>query len=98
VQTDSTIPNNKPEIIILDNGKRIWKLIDTAISGDINVIRKEAKLILKHKRRKNTVCVECKTKAIAIRSNNGKWKHLKIIQTIPEQHIWKARNQRKAPC
>jgi hypothetical protein len=37
LQTDSTIPNNKPDIIIRDNGKRIWKLIDIAISGDINV-------------------------------------------------------------
>jgi hypothetical protein len=62
VQTDSTIPNNKPDIIIRDNGKRIWKLIDVAISGDINVIRKEARLILKYKRRKNTACVECKNK------------------------------------
>ena len=34
-----------------------------------------------------------KTKAIAIRNNSGKWNHLKIIQTIPEQHFGKARNQ-----
>jgi len=47
VQADSTIPNNKPDIIISDNGKRICMLIDAAISGDRNVIRKQAKKILK---------------------------------------------------
>jgi hypothetical protein len=26
-------------------------------------------------------------------NNRGKWKHLKIIQTIPEQHTEKAQNQ-----
>jgi len=37
VQTDITIPNNKPNIIIRDNEKR---LIDVAISGGRNVIKK----------------------------------------------------------
>ena len=40
VQTDRTIPNNKPEIIICDNEKVTCMLIDVAISGDRNVIRK----------------------------------------------------------
>jgi hypothetical protein len=43
VQTDRTIRNNKPDIIIRDNEKRTRMLIDVAISGDRNVIRKEAK-------------------------------------------------------
>ena len=42
VQTDRTIPNNKPDIIISDNEKRTCMLIDVAISGDRNVIKKEA--------------------------------------------------------
>jgi hypothetical protein len=42
VQTDRTIPNNKPDIIIRDNEKRTCMLIDAAIPGDRNVIKKEA--------------------------------------------------------
>jgi hypothetical protein len=34
VQTDRTIPNNKPDIIIRDNEKGPCMLIDVAISGD----------------------------------------------------------------
>jgi hypothetical protein len=49
VQTDRTIPNNKPDIIIWDNEKGICVLIDVAIPGDRNVIKKEAKKILKYK-------------------------------------------------
>jgi hypothetical protein len=49
VQTDRTIPNNKPDIIIRDNEKETCMLIDVAISGDRNVIKKEAEKILKYK-------------------------------------------------
>jgi len=49
VQTDRTIPNNKPDIIIRDNEKRTCMLIDVAIPGDRNVIKKEAEKILKYK-------------------------------------------------
>ena len=42
VQTDTTIPKNKPDIIISDNEKGTCRLIDVAISGDRNVIKKEA--------------------------------------------------------
>jgi len=48
-QTDRTIPNNKPDIIICDNEKGTCMLIDVAISGDRNVIKKEAEKILKYK-------------------------------------------------
>ena len=48
VQTDRTIPNNKPDIIIRANGKGTCMLIDVTISGDRNVIKKEAKKILKY--------------------------------------------------
>jgi hypothetical protein len=49
VQTDRTIPNNKPDIIIRDNEKGTCILIDVAISGDRNAIKKEAEKILKYK-------------------------------------------------
>ena len=49
VQTDRTMPNNKPDIIIRDNEKRTCMLIDAAISGGRNVIKKEAEKILKYK-------------------------------------------------
>jgi len=49
IQTDRTIPNKKPHIIIRDNEKGTYMLIDVAVSGDINVIKKEAEKILKYK-------------------------------------------------
>jgi ribosomal protein L17 len=48
VQTDRTIPNNKPDIIILDNAKGACMLIDVAIAGHRSVIKKEAEKILKY--------------------------------------------------
>ena len=49
VQIDRTIPNNKPDIIIRDNEKGTCMLIDVAISGDRNVIKREVEKILKYK-------------------------------------------------
>jgi hypothetical protein len=49
VQTDRTIPKNKPDITIRDNEKGTFMLIAVAISGDRNVIKKEAEKILKCK-------------------------------------------------
>jgi len=49
VQTDRTIPNNKPDIIIREYEKGICMLIDVAIPGDRNVIKKENEKILKYK-------------------------------------------------
>jgi hypothetical protein len=43
------ITNNKPDIIIRDNEKGTSMLIDVAISGDRNVIKKEAEKIVKYK-------------------------------------------------
>ena len=48
-ETDRTIPNNKPDIIIRDNEAGMCMLIDVAILGDRNVIKKEAENILKYK-------------------------------------------------
>jgi hypothetical protein len=41
--------NKKPDIIIRDNENRTCMLIDVAIPGDRNVIKKEAEKILKYK-------------------------------------------------
>ena len=49
LQTDRTIPNNKPDIIIRDNEMGTCMIIDVTISGDRNVINKEAEKILKYK-------------------------------------------------
>ena len=49
MQTDRTIPNNKPDIIIRDNKKGKCVLLDVAIPGDTNVIKKEDEKILKYK-------------------------------------------------
>jgi len=46
VQTDRTIPSNKTDIIICDNKKGTSILIDDAIPGNRNVIKKEAEKIL----------------------------------------------------
>jgi len=48
VQSDRTIPNKKPDIIFRDNEKGTRMLIDVAISGDRNAIKKEAERILKY--------------------------------------------------
>jgi len=49
VQTDRTIPSNKPDIIIRDNEKGKCMFTDVAISGDRNMIKKEAEKVLKCK-------------------------------------------------
>ena len=49
VQIDRTIPTKEPDIIIRDHEKRTCMLIEVAISGDRNVIKKEAEKILKYK-------------------------------------------------
>jgi hypothetical protein len=44
-----TFSNNKLDIIIHDNKKRICLLIDTAIYGDQHVTMKEAEKVVKYK-------------------------------------------------
>jgi hypothetical protein len=69
-------------------------LIDVAIPGDRNVVRKEAQKIIKYK--DLVIKIQCmwNVKAKSDTSNNmGDWNHFKITQTIPEQHTGKARNQ-----
>jgi hypothetical protein len=42
LQTDTTDPNNKPDIIISDNEKGTCMLIDGVNSGDRNVIKRRS--------------------------------------------------------
>jgi hypothetical protein len=49
VRTDRTIPNNKPDFVILDNKQGTCMSIYVAIPDDRNVIKKEAENILKYK-------------------------------------------------
>jgi hypothetical protein len=65
---ESTNPNNKPDNIICGNGEGTCMLTDVAISGERNVIKKEAEKILKYK--DLTIEVRCmwnvKTKLIPV--------------------------------
>ena len=79
--------------------------IDVAISGDRNVIKKEAEKILKYEdliteiqrmwnvKAKLIPVIKGSTGTISKSGNNrGDWNHFKITQTIPEEHIGKVRN------
>ena len=89
VQTDRTIPNNKPDIIIRDNEKGTCVLIDVAISGDRNVIKKEDEKILKY----NDLTIEIqsmwnvKTKVIPV--TIGATGTVSVIKKIHKQHTRK---------
>jgi hypothetical protein len=86
VQTDRTIPNNKPDIIKRDNEKRTCMLIDVAIPGDRNVSKKEAEKILKYKDLTTEIqrMWNVKTNVIPV---------IIIIQKIPEQRTGNPRTQ-----
>jgi len=91
IQTDRTIPNNKPDIIIRDNEKGTCMLIDVAISGERNVIKKEAEKILKYK--DHTIEIQrmwnVKTKVIPviIRATGTISKSVrKYVSNIPGKH------------
>jgi hypothetical protein len=49
VQTDRIIPNIQPDVRIRDHKNGICTLIEVAILGGRNVIKKEAEKILKYK-------------------------------------------------
>jgi hypothetical protein len=94
VQTDRTIPNSKPDIISGDNEKGTRVLIDVAIPGDRNVIKKEAKKILKCKDLTTEIQRMWNVQNKGDASNNrGNWNHFKILQKILKQRIGKARYQ-----
>jgi hypothetical protein len=63
-------------------------LIDVAIPGDRNMIKKEAEMILKY----NDLIIEIQHIWNVKAKVMGNWNHFRITQTIPEQHTRKARN------
>jgi len=89
-QTDRTIHNNKPDIVIRDNEKGTCMSIDVAISGDRNVIKKEAKKILKYEDLTIEIQRMWNVKNKGDTSNSrGDWDYFKVIQKIHEQRTRK---------
>jgi len=91
VRTDRTIPSNKPDIIICDNEKGKCMSIDAAISGDRNVIKKEAEKILKNE--DLTTEIQCmwkvKTKVIPViigATGTISKSFRKYVSNIPGKH------------
>ena len=64
-------------------------LIDVAISGDRNVIKKEAKKILKYKDLTTEIQRMWNVKNKGDTRNRGDWDCFKVIQKIREQHTGK---------
>jgi hypothetical protein len=92
VQTDRTIPDNKPDIILGGGEIGTCMLILVAVSGDRNVIKREAEKILSNMQRPydiNTAHVGCK-RTIDTGNNRGNWTDLTLIKRIPEQQTGKA--------
>ena len=87
VQTDRTIPNNKPDTVIHDNEKGTCMLIDVATPGDMNVIKKEAEKILKYKYL--TVKIQRMWNVKNTSNNWSDWNYFKIIPIICEHHTRK---------
>jgi len=100
IPTDRTIPNNKPDIIIRDNQKGTCMLIHVAISGDRNVIKKEAEKILKYKDLTKEIqrMWNVKTKVIPIitgATGTISKSFRKYVSNIPGNH--EVKNSRKQP-
>jgi hypothetical protein len=68
-------------------------LIDVAVPGDRNVIKKEAEKIIKYKKplNRNSTHVECETKSDTDK-NMGECNHFKITQTKPAPSTRKVQN------
>jgi hypothetical protein len=93
VQTHRIIHNNKSDIIIRDNKEGTCMLIYVAISGDRNVIKKEAEKISKYKGTTIEVQRMWKVKTNVKPVITGATGTIsKIIQLIPEQETGKAQN------
>ena len=91
IQTDRTIPNNKPDIIISDNEKGICMLIDVAFSGDGNVIKKGADNFLRYKDLtiETQLMWNSKTKVIAViisATGTISKSFRKYVSNIPGKH------------
>ena len=94
MRTDGTIAKNKPEhLIIRNNEKETCELLDVAITGDRNVIKKASEKMLKYKHLTLEIQpmwnVKAKVKPV-IKGATGTIS--KSVQTVPEQHTGIARN------
>ena len=77
-------------IIIRDNEKGSCMLIDVAISGDRNLIKKEAEKILQYEDLTIEIQRMWNVKTKGDTSNNrGDWDYFNVIQKIREQHTRK---------
>jgi len=99
VQTDRTIPNNKPDVIIRDNEKGTYMLIDVTISGDRNVTKKEAEEILKYKDLTTEIqhMWNVKTKVIPVIIGATGTVSKSFRKYVTYQENMKSRNYRKQP-
>jgi hypothetical protein len=78
--TDRTTPNNKPDNTIRDNEKGTCMLIDVAISGERNVIKKEVEKILKYKDLTIEIQRKWNVKTRVIPAyNRSDWDHFKVV-------------------
>jgi hypothetical protein len=68
-------------------------IIDVAIPGDRNVIKKEAKKILKYKELTIEIQRVWSVKTNVTPIITGDWNHFRILQKILGQHTGKARYQ-----
>jgi hypothetical protein len=90
VQTNGTIHNHKPDIIIHDNERGTCMSIDVANSRERNPIRKDVDSILKCKDMTIETQRMWHIKTSVTNSDRGNWNYLKIIKKIPEQSTGKA--------
>jgi hypothetical protein len=97
VQTDRTIPSNKPDIVIRNNEKGTCILIDVAIPSDRNVIQKEAEKILKYKDLTIEVQRTWNVKTRVIPVITGVTGTISKSFSAPYQETMKLRNYRKLP-
>jgi len=80
---------------IREKTKGTCVLIDAAIPGDRNVIKKGTENILKYTDLlTNSAHVECESKSNT-GNKRGDWNHFRMTHTIPEQNTMKARHLRK---
>jgi hypothetical protein len=98
VQNDATIHNNEPEITIRDYEEGTRMLVDVAIVGDRNVIKKEAENILKYKdptiEIQSTWNVKTKVTPVTIGATGTISKSFrKYLNSIPGKHNIKERQK-----
>ena len=94
MQTDRTIPSNKTDIIICDNKKGTSILIDDAIPGNRNVIKKEAEKILQYKNLKIEIQLMWNVNAKVISAIMGVTGTIseslrQYLSNLPEKHEFK---------